>query len=177
MEVPNSSSIKKDRKTIERNRRLQMKALYTKLDSLLPHSKEEVPFLMDRIEKTIEYIKHLEEKLRMLKERKESINRRERVSRFSSGAGTSSTSVVSLPNIQIHDLGSAMEVVVINSPGEKFAFYDIIVVLEEEGAEVLNASFWDLGDKVFYTVHSLVQELKPDFEVAKMMERMKGLFA
>ncbi|KAK1284879.1 hypothetical protein QJS10_CPB20g01764 [Acorus calamus] len=121
---------------------------------------EEVPYLMDRIEKTIEYIKHLEEKLKMLKERKESINRRERVRRFSGGAGTSSTSVV----------------VVINSPGEKFAFYNIIVVLEEEGAQVLNASFSVLGDKVLYTVHSSVPELKPDFEVGKMMERMKGLF-
>ncbi|KAK1276385.1 hypothetical protein QJS04_geneDACA012856 [Acorus gramineus] len=134
-----------------------MKALYTELDSLLHHSKvEEVPFLMDRIEKTTEYIKHFEEKLKMLKERKESIKRRERVSRFSSGAGTSSTSVVNPPHIEIHDLGSAMEVVLINSADEKFALYDIIVVLEEEGAEVLNASFSVLGDKVFYTVHSLV---------------------
>ncbi|KAK1285152.1 hypothetical protein QJS10_CPB20g01763 [Acorus calamus] len=59
-----------------------------------------------------------------------------------------------------------MEVVVINSPGEKFAFYDIIIVLEEEGVEVLNASFSVLGDKVFYTVHSLdVVKLKVAREV------------
>ncbi|KAK1325532.1 hypothetical protein QJS10_CPA01g01983 [Acorus calamus] len=61
------------------------------------------------------------------------------------------------PHIEIHDLGPAMEVIVISSPSERFVFYDMVIVLEEEGVEVLNASFSVLDDKVFYTVHSLVR--------------------
>ena len=35
--------------------------------------------------------------------------------------------------------------------------YEVISVLEEEGAEVVTANFSTVADKIFYTVHAQVQ--------------------
>ncbi|KAK1302174.1 hypothetical protein QJS10_CPB12g00938 [Acorus calamus] len=125
---------------------------------------------MDRLDKTTEYIQSLQDKLKVLKERKEYII-------YGSG-GTSSSALATMatpPHIEIHDLGPAMEVIAISSPSERFVFYDMVIVLEEEGVEVLNASFSVLDDKVFYTVHSLVPESRSEFEMSRILERLKRL--
>lgn len=60
------------------------------------------------------------------------------------------------PVIEVKDLGSTVEVVLISGLNKNFMFCDVISVLEEEGAEVVNASFSQVANKVFHVIHSQV---------------------
>ena len=61
-----------------------------------------------------------------------------------------------LPVVELKDLGSSFEVVLITGLEKNFMMYEVIGVLEDEGAEVVNASFSTVGDKVFHTLHAQV---------------------
>lgn len=64
-----------------------------------------------------------------------------------------------LPVFDLRDLGSSIEVIVVSGLQKSFMVYEIISILEEEGAEVVSASFSTVGDKVFHTVHAQVHSL------------------
>ena len=74
-----------------------------------------------------------------------------------------------LPVIDLRDLGSSIEVIVISGLQKNFMLYEIISILEQEGAEVVSASFFTVGDKVFHTIHAqvhiivLVYNISPKF--------------
>lgn len=53
---PSSSSSRADRKTIEKNRRNEMKALYSRLNSLLPHQSQRPRVLATLIIQFLQYI-------------------------------------------------------------------------------------------------------------------------
>ena len=62
-----------------------------------------------------------------------------------------------LPILELRDLGSGIEVVLVCGLKNKtFMLYEVISILEEEGAEVVTASFSTTGDKIFYIVHAQV---------------------
>lgn len=62
-----------------------------------------------------------------------------------------------LPVIEVRHLDSTLEVLLISGIHSKsFMFYEVISLLEEEGAEVLNANYSVVGDKIFHTIHSQV---------------------
>lgn len=63
-----------------------------------------------------------------------------------------------LPLLEIRDLGSAIEVMLITGLNKNFMLYQVICVLEEEGAEVVTANFSTISDKIFYTIHAKVQQ-------------------
>lgn len=62
-----------------------------------------------------------------------------------------------LPIVELRDLGSSIEVMLVSGLNKTFMLYEVISVLEEEGAEVVTASFSTVGDKIFYVVHAQVQ--------------------
>ncbi|CAL5346055.1 unnamed protein product [Camellia sinensis] len=154
MEQNNPSSSRTDRKTIEKNRRNHLKSLYSKLHSLVPHppSREAMP-LPDQLEEAANYIKKLEEELEKMKEKKDSLMGVEKPN----NATTTSVGLRS-PQIEIHEKGSALEVVLITGLDCQFMFNETIRVLHEEGAEVVNANFSVVDDTVFHTIHSKVGE-------------------
>ncbi|KAG6737517.1 hypothetical protein POTOM_059043 [Populus tomentosa] len=163
----NLSSTKTERRVREKNRRNQMKTLYSELNSLLPnkesmviylppslnscllmllrssllsctfHEEEKQP-LPDQIDEAISYIKSLEEKLEETKEKKESL--------------TFATS--KSPKIKIQETGSALEIVFTIGLDNQFLFYEIISILHEEGVEVVSANSQALGDSIFHVVHA-----------------------
>ncbi|KAF2314693.1 hypothetical protein GH714_030046 [Hevea brasiliensis] len=59
-----------------------------------------------------------------------------------------------LPMIELREMGSSIEVILISGLKKNFMLYEVITILEEEGAEVVSASFSTVGDKVFHTVHA-----------------------
>lgn len=75
----------------------------------------------------------------------------------STGASSSNTGGLNLPNIDVRVMGSALEVVLITGLNCQFMFSDIIRMLHEEGAEVVSASFSVLDHTVFHTIHSKVE--------------------
>ncbi|KAL9381984.1 hypothetical protein Peur_025019 [Populus x canadensis] len=154
------SSTKTERKVSEKNRRNQMKTLYSKLNSLLPdkESREKQP-LPDQIDEAISYIKSLEEKLEETKEKKESL--------------TFATS--KSPKLKIQETGSALEIVFTSELDNQFLFYEIISILHEEGVEVVSANFQALGDSFFHVVHAQMKESADGLGAARVTGRLNRL--
>ncbi|XP_011021492.1 PREDICTED: transcription factor bHLH118-like [Populus euphratica] len=156
----NLSSTKTERKVNEKNRRYQMKTLYSKLNSLLPDKKstEKQP-LPDQIDEAISYIKSLEIKLEETKEKKESLT-------FATPKS---------PKLKIQETGSALEIVFTCGLDNQFLFYEIISILHEEGVEVVSANSQALGDSFFHVVHAQMKESAVGLGAARVTGRVNRL--
>ncbi|PKA49297.1 hypothetical protein AXF42_Ash014199 [Apostasia shenzhenica] len=173
-----------DRKTVEKNRRMHMKSLCFKLASLIP--KQEYIYKdsisqQDHLDVAAAYIKKLKERIVSLKQQK----------MLSGGHGGSAAAAGTaqdpadsrggklgfhLPMIDVRHRDPNLEVLLIISSSEaSFSFHRVIGVLEEEGAEVVNASFSAVGDKIFYTVHSQAISSRIGLEASQVTERLKQL--
>ncbi|KAL6010994.1 hypothetical protein ACLOJK_001438 [Asimina triloba] len=169
-----TAASKLERKTVERNRRMHMKSLCFKLASLIPsHYSREALSQQDQLEYAAAYIKQLKEKIDGLKQKRDlalsinGINRDIRGGMMGLG--------VRLPVVEVRDLGTSLEVVVISGLNKNFMLCDVISVIEEEGAEVVNASFSFVADKIFHIIHSQVTCARVGFESERVYERLKAL--
>ncbi|XVF40480.1 hypothetical protein PTKIN_Ptkin01aG0117000 [Pterospermum kingtungense] len=168
MENDANSSSRIDRKLIERNRRNQMKALYSKLNSIVPHTNSrESTSLPDQLDEATNYIKRLQINLERMKERKDSLMGVER-------STNTNTSAQKSPNIQIHEMGSSLVIGLTTASNSHFIFNETIRILHEEGAEIANANFSVVGDTIFHTIHLMVGESTADvYGAARVSERLK----
>ncbi|XP_020963768.1 transcription factor bHLH162-like [Arachis ipaensis] len=149
-----STTTKVERKIIERNRRNKMKDLYSKLNSLLPsYSPTEVLPLPDQIDEAVKYIKSLEKKVKMAKEKKERLlkgrnnNKRSR--------GFDEKNITKSPTIDVHEMGNSLLQVVLTCGFEnKFLFSEIIRILHEEKVEVVSANSSSHGDSMIHVLHA-----------------------
>ncbi|KAL3617134.1 hypothetical protein CASFOL_039528 [Castilleja foliolosa] len=162
----NPNSTRADRKTIEKNRRNQMKVLYSKLNSLVPHqSSRGVVSIPDQLEGATNYIKELQFNLEKMKQKKE------RLVEISANLSTNTN----LPSIDVRVMGSALEVVLISGQNCQFMLSEIIQMLHEEGADVVNASFYVLDSSFFHTIHCKIngdQSLQ-EYGAARISDRLK----
>ncbi|KAL9457779.1 hypothetical protein AB3S75_006765 [Citrus x aurantiifolia] len=173
-----SSPTKIERKTIEKNRRDQMKNLYSTLKSLLPNQpSKEALSLPDQVDEAINYIKMLETKLKECKKKKESLQGRER-SHACISDGTEARLMTSsspkAPEIEIHEMGSNLEVILTSGVDDQFIFYEVIRILHQDGAEILNANFSVVGNTIFHVIHAEIRDSMFGFGAAKISERLKG---
>ncbi|XWS54169.1 hypothetical protein CRYUN_Cryun10bG0066500 [Craigia yunnanensis] len=154
MERSRCSSAKVERKIIEKNRRNRMKNLYCRLNSLLPHHNSKEPLSQpDQIDEAVNYIKILQTRLKESREKKESLMGRKRSYRCPNTTAETRASLKS-PEIRINEKGSAIEVALMTGQDSQFMFYEMIRILSEEGAEVLNANFSVVGNTIFHVVHA-----------------------
>ncbi|KAJ7968573.1 transcription factor bHLH36 [Quillaja saponaria] len=169
----NPSSSRTDRKTIEKNRRNHMKALYSKLGSLVPHQNSRNPAsLPDQLREATNYIKKLQMNLMKMKEKKDILMEIDQKPRMFNMDSSNKTMVgLKSPQIEIHEMGSVLEIVLITGLDCQYMFNESIRVLHEEGADIINASFSIVEDTVFHTIHSKVGET--GHEVARISERLK----
>ncbi|XP_061354115.1 transcription factor bHLH162-like [Gastrolobium bilobum] len=175
----NSDSSKLDRKTIERNRRIHMKALCFKLVSTIPSNyikaTKDMLTQQDQLDIAATYIKHLRERIDKLKEKKEEAMR---ILMRSNQRNNSISNIGSkLPLLEIRDLGSGIEVMLISGLYKNFMLYEVITVLEEEGAEVVTANHSTVGDKIFYTFHAQVKISRVGVEPTRVYQRLQELIA
>ncbi|KAI3925863.1 hypothetical protein MKW92_019344 [Papaver armeniacum] len=189
-----------DRKTIEKNRRIQMKALCFKLASLITptsstivhqkHSsnKDACKPQIDQFDNATAYIQELRKRIDELKRKKQSLihgGGQEIISINSSASSSlsSSTSTMTdmnlpganLPILEVNDLEDAMVVVVVTGLNKNFMLYELITILEEHGAEVVSASFAAVNDKIYHTIHSRVRCSRLGVETTKICDRLKEL--
>ncbi|KAI3886181.1 hypothetical protein MKW92_039010 [Papaver armeniacum] len=86
---------------------------------------------------------------------------------------SSGNNLLNLPILQVRNFDSTtLEVVLITGMNKQFLYYQLITVLEEEGAEVVNASFATVDDKIFYTLHS---QVRAGVETSRICDRLKKL--
>ncbi|KAI3439565.1 BHLH domain-containing protein [Psidium guajava] len=179
----NDPSTKVERKTVEKNRRIRMKSLCSKLASLIPQhhiatSKESLS-QQDLLDQATTYIKQLKERIEGLKLTKEQAVPQ------SKGIDTSSSLTspddqeaqqgLVIPVFELRDHSLGLEVILISGRRKNFMLYEVISILEEEGAEVVSASFSVIGDKIFHTLHAQVRLCRVGVETTRVRERLKEL--
>ncbi|KAI3925864.1 hypothetical protein MKW92_019345 [Papaver armeniacum] len=184
-----------DRKTIEKNRRIQMKALCFKLASLITptsstivhqkHSsnKDACKPQIEQFDNAAAYIQELRKRIDELKRKKRSLihgGEQEIISinsstSSSSSSRTSTMTDTNLPILEVKDLEDAMVVVVVTGLNKNFMLYELITILEEHGAEVVSASFAAVNDKIYHTIHSRVRCSRLGVETTKICDRLKEL--
>ncbi|XP_058750557.1 transcription factor bHLH162-like [Vicia villosa] len=157
----NPSSSRIDRKFIERKRRKEMKTLCHKLTSTLPHqtSKEAIS-MPDRVEEATNYIKKLQINLEKMKEKKKFLLETQRQKKL----------MLKSPKIEIQQIGLTLEVFLITGLNSQFMFNETIRILNEEGVDIVNASYKVNEDSVFHSIHCQVQEFGN--ESARISERL-----
>lgn len=100
------------------------------------------------------YIKQLRENAERLKRRKEQLKGEEITCNTSTADRTASSKLRTIMNIKHFD--STMEVNLICGLDKNFMLREIISVLQEEAAEVIEASQLHAGDKLIFTIKSKV---------------------
>ncbi|KFK28692.1 hypothetical protein AALP_AA7G034000 [Arabis alpina] len=156
-----SQSRSTDRKTVEKNRRIQMKSLYSELNSLLPQPSRELLTLPDQLDEAANYIKRLQVNVEKKRERKRKLIATTCFEK-SNSAGSSSVNVIApkrVPKIEIQETGSILHIFLVTSLEHKFMFSEIIRLLTEElEAEITHAGYSTVDDAVFHTLHCKVEE-------------------
>ncbi|ESR59580.1 hypothetical protein CICLE_v10017474mg [Citrus x clementina] len=133
------SSSRAQRNIKEQHRRMHMKDLISQLASLIPsNSKLSMPEILDE---ATSYITHLQKN-------KESLERRRALLKEEDH---------SEPTVMnITTSGSTLEVNLICGSNRNFMFHEIISVLEEGAAEIINVTQFNSGDRVIFSVLSKV---------------------
>ncbi|RLN22747.1 hypothetical protein C2845_PM07G04200 [Panicum miliaceum] len=72
-----------------------------------------------------------------------------------------------------HHDGSSLDVVLISSVERPFKLHEVVTVLEEEGAEIINANLSVAGRRVFHTIHCRAPRI--GIEVSRVSERLRAL--
>nr|DAD34602.1 TPA_asm: hypothetical protein HUJ06_005242 [Nelumbo nucifera] len=148
-----------------------MKRLCLTLDSLIPKHQNDATNQRDRLDNAASYIKQLRERIEELKERKQLAMRIKGIN--SSMRDSMKTDDVGLPVLELRESGPNLDVVLISGLNKSFMFHQIICVLEEVGAEVANASFACVGDRIFHTIHAQVKCYRVGIETSTISERLK----
>ncbi|KAI3498762.1 hypothetical protein L1887_34544 [Cichorium endivia] len=177
---PSSSSSRVDRRTIEKNRRIHMKALYSKLHSLVPHnSSREVISLPDQLQEAANYIKKLQIKLEKMNEEKNNLKGIKQLETNHDQEIKSPNLTVGqqrMPQIEVRETGSSLEAILITGADFQFLFSETIRVIHEEGFDVVNATFSILNDTVFHTIHAQIGEnYAQENRVSRIIERLNNI--
>ena len=114
---------------------------------------------LDQLDSAAAYIKQLKGRIDELKRRKErrGAGAGAGCSPSSSSAGNNNNnkaSTTALPVIEVRHQESTLDVALVSEAGKPFKLHEVIAALEQEGAEVVSASFSLVADKIFYTLHS-----------------------
>ncbi|KAF8031170.1 hypothetical protein BT93_D0390 [Corymbia citriodora subsp. variegata] len=105
-----------------------------------------------------------------MKEKKESLLGIEKLNTsMNNGMAGASNS----PEIEIHQNGSAFQVILITGLDHQFMFNRVIRLLHEDGVEILNASFSVLEDTAFHSIHCKVGDYAPSLDSARISEKLR----
>uniref|UniRef100_A0A453DN33 BHLH domain-containing protein n=1 Tax=Aegilops tauschii subsp. strangulata TaxID=200361 RepID=A0A453DN33_AEGTS len=187
---------KMERKDVEKNRRLHMKGLCLKLSSLLPassahhlrhysstsssppSSNKDAATQLDQLDSAAAYIKQLRARIEDLKRRKQAALSGNTVGCSSSvSAGDYKSQTAALPVIEVRHQDGTLDVALASEAGRPFRLHEVMAVLEQEGAEVVSASFSVVGDKIFYTLHSQALCPRIGLDAGRVAQRLRGLAA
>ncbi|XP_022682230.1 transcription factor bHLH162 isoform X2 [Setaria italica] len=179
------------RKEIERRRRQHMKSLCVKLASLIP--REHFP-RVGSLNEAAAYIKKLKERVDDLQQKRSSAQLMAAAMRGGGGGSAASTSAATVmsggggarseeaaeeaPVVEVlhrHDDGSSLDVVLVSGVERSFKLHEVVTVLEEEGAEIINANLSVADRKVFHTIHCRAFSPRIGIEVSRVSERLRAL--
>lgn len=115
----------------------------------------------DQIEQATNYIMGLRERVDNLNKTKEQLQmmvlNQEGASSSSNNDATMAANSRLLPIIEIKELGCNLEVQLVMDFENNIMLHEVIRVLEEEGAEVVNATSSTSGNNIVHTLHAKVR--------------------
>ncbi|XP_074299242.1 transcription factor bHLH162-like [Silene latifolia] len=163
-----SSCSKKERKTVEKNRRNQMKTLCSQLNSLVPNhdssSRDSMP-LPDQIDGATNYITQLQGNVESLRQQRDSLRG------GSSGSRSRRTGLSNSPvQVQVNETNGALEVILVTAIDCQFVFTEAMRILNEENAEIIDANYSVVETTVFHTIHAQIGDAT---SVARISERLQ----
>nr|GLL41277.1 uncharacterized protein LOC109176442 [Ipomoea trifida] len=161
---PNSSSLpppRPRRHLAEKHRRQQMKGLYARLASLVPHEKslEKSP-ASDVLDHATNYIKQLESNINELKARKDSLQLPVAIAVNESEGGES---------LEIN--------IVCGSENKKLKMDKVFRILQEEGAEVVSATNSTVGLKIYHTILCKAFSPRIGMDTIRIQERLNNFIS
>uniref|UniRef100_A0ACD5TS63 Uncharacterized protein n=1 Tax=Avena sativa TaxID=4498 RepID=A0ACD5TS63_AVESA len=182
-----------ERKEVERERRQHMKQLCAKLSSLIPkenYSSTDTMTQFGSLDEAVKYIQKLKESVNELRQRRNLLqamaplrgnggvsmstntttNGDARSSDLEGGKGVSALVV----EVRQHD-DSSMDVVLICNANRPVKLHEVITILEEEGAEIVNANHSVAGLKIFHSIHSRAFSSRIGIDVSRVSERLRAL--
>ncbi|XP_010057407.2 transcription factor bHLH162 isoform X1 [Eucalyptus grandis] len=165
-------SSRPDRKRTERNRRNQMKALFSELHSLVPPQSptEKTLSLPDQLGEAANYIRSLQVKVEKMREQKEQLLE---VGKINTTMNSGPMIGFKSPEIRIWNNKSILEVVLVTGLDGQFMFNETVQVIHEEGADIVNASSSYVGDAMLHTIHAKVGE--GDSSEERISERLQKI--
>ncbi|XP_031737224.1 transcription factor bHLH162 isoform X3 [Cucumis sativus] len=147
-----------NRKFVERNRRKEMKALFSTLNSLLPNqtSMEAPRTVPDQLEDATNYIKELQKNIKKLKEKKEKLmgmeEDEEAEGRRRRRGYEDETKPKLSVHVKAHQIGSSVEVFLTTGSDYHFNLQQVLRLLQDNGAEILNVNQSMFTDRVFHKI-------------------------
>ncbi|KAM3261709.1 hypothetical protein ACQJBY_052417 [Aegilops geniculata] len=180
---PATAGGKPERKTVERNRRNQMNALYYRLDTLVraggaPSPAPAAVTRPDRLGEAAAYISRTAERVERLKDRKRELTAARAASTTELGPGSGSSSGAATVVVEVQHLGSGLHGILVTGapPSDGSMFHRAVRAVEEAGGEVQNAHFSVVGARAVYTIHTLVGEQQGSIErvVQRLKETVRG---
>ena len=111
--------------------------------------------LPDQIDVAIKYIKDLEKRVNSAKEKKNRLQGKNK-SAINMDSSSSSSSSSSSPQLKINQMGKSLEIILSSGNDNQYLLCETLRILEEEGTEVVSASFSVSGNSVFHTIHAQV---------------------
>ncbi|KAL8154235.1 hypothetical protein V2J09_011995 [Rumex salicifolius] len=182
--APAAITMKKiDRKTVEKNRRLQMKRLCTNLVSIIPspyfNSSEEMASStqQDQLQQATNYILQLRERLQQLKEKKAKLSMLD-VNKSDFIRENDETLDSCYPIMELKDLGnSCFQVTLISRLHKNFMLFEVISVLEDEGADVVAVHVVTNDNKVYHTFLAQAKCPRVGVETSRIGGRLHDLIS
>ncbi|KAK3183590.1 hypothetical protein Dsin_030876 [Dipteronia sinensis] len=148
-----------------------MKGLLGNLADLLPDPQHSNKLSVAEIlNEATSYIEQLQRNGELL-ERKKALLKGDDDHKTSNIIGSSSN----LPIINFRTLDSILEVNLVSALNKNFMLYEIIAVLQGEGAEVVHAAHINAGDKTIYVIKSKAISSRIGVETSRVEERLKEL--
>ena len=126
----------------------------------------------NQLEQATNYIAHLRESVQRLEERKAQWALM-RIARNVAVPVIDPT----CPIMELRDLGSCLEVILITGLRKNFMLFQLISVLEEEGAEVVGVNVATFGNKVYHTLHAQVKVPRVGVETSRIGGRLHELMS
>ncbi|KAL4318782.1 hypothetical protein GQ457_18G021890 [Hibiscus cannabinus] len=161
-----------NRNLIERERRSQMRSLLLTLFSLLPPHPRRMS-MPDLVENATIYIKQLQERVEDLSRRKAQLVRELNGQPRAVGDETIIPLVLEISDSESE---STVQVDLIAGTGTTtIALCDIVTILEEEGAEIVNVTYHNDGNRIILSVHSQAAYSRIGIEISRVRERLKNL--
>ncbi|KAL0357572.1 UNVERIFIED_CONTAM: Transcription factor [Sesamum calycinum] len=131
---------------------------------------EERP-VQDQVEEATTYIKLLTQRVEEMR------RRRSQALMTASGSGSGSGSSMGGSVVEVREFGSNLEVVLISGLCKTFMLHQIISILEQEGAEVVNVNISNIGDQIFHTIHAQVKVPRVGVDTLGIRMRIQELIS